>query len=303
MAWEPVDRWPGDDGGEGAFRASSEPVVAERGGPTAWERARLWWHSTPEMPIEHVARRVAVTRSFVYVSRANGRRERAPREKLRGVRRSGARVIFGVVEGEDLVLPFRKGCAVIEELLRQLGPGADEAWTGWRGFVPGLLVTGAGIAVGAALLATYPWRPFVSMIEKGLWTSETALGFYGGWVALLVGILGATWVPMRARVDRLGVEIRRGLIPWLPFFRPAERFIGVRVREVMGNQRGVTTLLGHEVSVVFREPERFVSILSRGTVPVAWFSASNPPERASGEAKALANWLAKILDVPVQHVR
>ncbi|GAB5545683.1 MAG: hypothetical protein SangKO_054430 [Sandaracinaceae bacterium] len=261
MSWEPVERWPGEAGGEGAFRSGAEPALASRDAPSAWERVTLFWFSTPELPLERVARRAVLTSSYVYVQRFDGRRERVRRDQLRGFRREGGRLIVGVREGEDLVLPLRAKCEVQARLLAQLGSQADAKWTGWRRVE--VAVAGAVIAAAAAGVMLRPTSLADVMTHwgLGLYTSEVCLRVYVGVAACVVLLFCLLWLPMRARVDALGVEVRRGLIPWLPFFLPAEQVDGVRVVEVRGNTKHHrNVLMGYAVELVFEPAIRLASL-------------------------------------------
>lgn len=268
MAWEPVERWPGEAGGEGAFRSGAEPALASRGAPSPWERVRLFWFSSPELPLEHVARRAVLTSSYVYVERMTGRRERVRRAMLRGFRREGGRLIVGVVDGEDLVLPFRVGCALQAQLLAQLGGKAGERWVGRQHVRLGAASSAAAGLAAWTLLAAIRPETVRAHWALELYTSETCLRAYFGVGLALVALALLLWVPMRVRVDALGVEVRRGLVPWLPFFLPAERVAAVVVNERRSKVRGREQFLFYAVELRFDPPTRLASLTRRSALPL-----------------------------------
>lgn len=296
MGWEPADRWPGESGGGGAFRAGSEPAIAERGGPTFLERLKLFWHSTPEMPLGSVARRAVLTATYVYVDRFDGRRERVARSALRGIRRSGGRLVIGVREGEDLVLPFRPRCALSRHLLEQLG-GTTERWVGWRDVFRGALLAVVGLGFAVGLFATYPLPRVLHAWSAAGATGEAVLGFVAGWVALAVGVVGLAWLPTRVSVDRLGVEVRRGLLPWLPFFLPAERVRAVLVRRRFWT-RARTAASGYVVVLDLHRDERLGSPLPRRRIEIHDVDGSQGDAAAQREAAQVAERVADRLGAP-----
>ncbi|HJL14115.1 MAG TPA: hypothetical protein RMH99_00595 [Sandaracinaceae bacterium LLY-WYZ-13_1] len=293
VSWEPADRWPGESGGGGAFRSGSEPVLAERSGPRWLERLSLFWHSTPEMPMGAVARRAALTTSFVYVDRFDGRRERVARSRLRGIRRDGRRLVIGVLEGEDLVLPHRPRCELARALATQLG-GHAPSWVARRRLSTGALLALVGAALTVSLFTAFPLGRVWPHLAAGRWLADDALGFYGGWLALLLAVAGLAWVPERFRADRLGLEVRRGLFGWLPFFVPAERVRGVAMRRRYG-QPHARQLLGFSVEVVLHHPARVGSLLRHERVVVERMGADVTAQAATEVARLVADRL----DVPV----
>ncbi|MEM9067738.1 MAG: hypothetical protein AAGE52_04505 [Myxococcota bacterium] len=288
MAWEPFEQWPGETRG-GAFREQSEPVVAERAGPSTRERLRLFWSSQPDFPSAKAARRLALTATYVYVQRFDGDRRRVVRSKLRGLRRTSGLLIAGVVDDDDLIIPHREGCEAEAHLLKALSRSSG-TWTHRVGVGLSVFVALLFFVVGAGLLSEYPFSSAVDAWRMGLTTAERVLGF-GAAVAFLTASLMVTlWGSSRFRISGLGVERTRGLIPWMPFFVPAESITEVWV--LPSRQKRSNSWL--YVRLRFRERQRFGSMFGARVIPVAVFL---PRQRR--EAVACGERIARLLGCTV----
>lgn len=250
-----MQRWPGERaGGGGAFRGGTEPVLAERAGPGLLERFWLFWHSTPDQPVAHAAKRATLTQAYLYVQRFDGKRRRVARERLHGVRRTRHRVLVGVAEDDDLVLPHRPGCALQRELIDGLSPGAGAAWA-TRHYVVMAMLMALVCGFGAFFFVSFTMDDAMMAWREGTYLANEAIPFYAGLIAGALALVSVFWMPMWLRVDRLGVEVRRGMVPWLVFFAPREEVVGSRVRKhVVKNKNGTTETWIAELEL--RQPMR-----------------------------------------------
>jgi hypothetical protein len=134
----------------------------------------------------------------------------------------------------------------------------------------------------------------------GLWTSETALGFYGGVGAILVTLVALLWLPAWTRIDETGVERRRGLVPWLAFRRPPEDFERVELVRVMGypGRSTVRQLLALAVELVMRRAGRLGTLAPRKSLALRLHMART--RGARDEAASFAAAVARALSVPVR---
>ncbi|RLB54979.1 MAG: hypothetical protein DRJ42_07530 [Deltaproteobacteria bacterium] len=243
MSWEPVEEFPGENrGGGGAFRGQAMPVVARRRAPTLRERFRLLWHSTPELTYRRSAKRLLLTPGHLYVERFDGDRSRVARGSIRGRRLDRGRVVYGVVDGEDLALLPRGGCDVIAALEAQLR--GDSEPTGSITKTEGHMLS-VGVAVVAWVLAVQLYREvsfgdFLRRIARdGSHTSETALIVYGVAGLALFGVVVLLAVPVRTRIDAVGVHRARGIFPWLHTVEAPEDFRGVVVSKMRRTESGI----------------------------------------------------------------
>ncbi|MCB9593956.1 MAG: hypothetical protein H6719_14580 [Sandaracinaceae bacterium] len=306
MSWETVEALPGATPTGGAFRAGAEPVVAERRGVGPLERARLFWFSDPDHPFARTVEHVVVTPRHVYVQRADGTRERASLEQLHGERLDRGRVIYGVRDGEDLLLPYRDACAVQVRLAAAVRgaepaePWRDRQWL-WTSVV--LAVLAEGLAAG--LVQSYSLDDARRHLTIGLYTSETLLGFYAALGASAFGAFLFLWGPSRWRIDAVAVTRTRGVIPWLTFSLSPER---VR-RAVLGRmyakpKHGAAYHSGWSVSLELREPARIGTLrrLRQIELQIVFFEHS-PSRRAASkvtqyrDARALAARLRSLLSL------
>jgi len=301
MSWESIDRWPGESRQGGAFRGSAEPVLASRSAPSAPENLVIWWRSTPELPYARTARQVALTSHYVYVERYDGSRERVPLSKLRGRRRDRRLMRYGVVDGEDLVLPHRRGCDLQADLARRL-----------RG-APGRMIVARHGVLGAILLAVFAgflasvfgaetsMRGIEESFEHGLLTSEALVMLYAAAFSALVAAWALLWIPSRYRVDDLGVERARGLVPWLPFHRPPEDFGSVIVDRTYVQKNGRRYVTGYMVHLQLKHADRFGSFVKLWRVRID--TASQTRERnlhqARKQIRAEAHRLRDLLSIPL----
>jgi hypothetical protein len=280
MSWEPFESWPGE-GGQGAFRGASEPVLAQCRGLSLAQRLRFFWSSSPDLPAKRVAERVAVTGAHVYVERRDGTRERVTREALQGIRRDGPVTVVGVLEGEDIFVPSHERCPVEETLRVQLG---RQGRITFRENIPGaaVLALAAG-ALGTHLLSQHSlWRA-VAHLHHELYTSETVIGVSCGLAAVALALVVMLWVPAWVTVDATGVEVRRGLVPWLPFRVPAEE---IKHASYTPQRDKNGHLLGYRVTAVLREAKRFASLSPRTHVTVGYVRADYAQASESAQKQA-----------------
>lgn len=251
MSWETVDSLPDLHPSGSPYQSLSEPVVAKRVGLRPFERLRLFWRSTPELPSKRAAASVMLTPSHLYVQRVDGSRQRVRVEALKGRRVEGPLVIYGVVEGEDLALVMRSACPVITELdarLRSTRASDLPPVVTWRHRAMTLFAAVPLVMAGAYFLAEYSLEAMWDRIHRGLYTAEVVLGVAAGAAAMLAALLVLLLVPVRIHVDTLGVRRVRGIVPWLPYLYPPETFRAVRVDvERMKTKGGGRLDLGYVV--------------------------------------------------------
>ena len=295
MSWESVDALPAAASAGSPYQGASQPIVARRTPLSAWERARLIWRSTPELPSARAAREVVLTPNHLYVRRVDGTHQRVALEALSGRRYTGPMVVYGVVDGEDLALLLRRDCAVTAAL--------DERFKASEkvGLAPIVFEEGHAVALAlaivAALLATYLLTEYriESMwdrLHRGLYTAEVVLGVVGGFTAALAALLFLLFLPMHWRIDTLGVHRARGFLPWLHYHDPPDSFRAAVVSVIRTTQSGRT---------------RYRVLLTRRSQDARdlWVrSFVDTPEKvggeALGEATALAERAAALLGVPVE---
>lgn len=291
MSWERVEAWPGAEAG-GAFRGAAEPVVAERRGVTWRERARLFWHSSPEHPLARTAERVAVTPRHVYVERRDRARVRLPLERLHGARLDAGQVVYGVREGEDLLLPYRAGCPVQLQLDAAARGGAPvdpyETTEGQVGALVVLWMAGCG---ALSLLMSYPPSEAVERIRGGLFLAESALGTYAGIAAALLALLALLLGSSRWRIDAVTVRRTRGILPFLTFSLPPEEVRRAVVRHEWSDpNRGPRRRVGVSVHLELVRPRRLGTLRPhlRHAITRRSFSRTHPTEQETADAQALA---------------
>ncbi len=293
MAWEPFDTWPGGSSEGGAFRGRSEPIEAERGGLSGLERFQLFFQSSPDFPDKRVVRRAVLTPNHLYVARMDGTEARVPRTALRGVRHVGRLTVLGVVDDEDVLLPRRVGCPLQDALVLQLGeqPPIHIPFARALGFFMTLITS----LIASAVFSEYSYATWRRHWSDGLTTSESSLGFYAGVGLCVLALLFFLWIPTRLVIDETGVTRRRGLVPWMSFHYPPEKFSGVRVQTIWGHTRNRGRYMaGSAVVLAFRQPMRFASLLPRTQTRLRNFSQS-PLGKA--DAVALAQRVAALLSV------
>jgi hypothetical protein len=297
MGWEPFDTWPGGAGG-GAFRGRSEPVEAERDGLSGLERLQLFFQSSPDFPDKRVVRRAVLTPSHLYAARMDGTEARVARTALRGVRHVGRLTVLGVVDDEDVLLPRRVGCPLQDALVLQLGeqPPIHIPFARVLGFVMTLVTS----LIAATVFSEYSYATWRRHWGMGLTTSESSLGFYAGLALCGLALLFFLWIPSRLVIDQTGVTRRRGLLPWMSFHYPPEKFSGVKVATVWGhdNRRG-RYAAGKAVLLTFRRPMRFGSFFPHTRTRLKNFGHE---VSLSGdyEAGLLAQRVSTLLAIPRQ---
>lgn len=282
MSWERFESWPGEGAG-GAFRGSSEPVLAQCGGLSLAQRVRLFWRSSPDLPAGRIAERVMLTAAHVYAQRRDGTRERAPREALVGMRRDGPVLVVGVLDAEDLFVPWHARCPVEAALTEQLGRKGELRWQ--HGRLAGAVTAFIAGAWSIDWLREHPPARAIDHIAQGMFTSDAVLYAGGGILVGLVALLGLLWIPAWVRVDATGVEVRRGLIPWLPFRRPPEDFDGAGYRAEYGKG---SVLVAYKVAMTLRERSRFASFWAVDHVQIGYVPAKD------GNAKKRAEDLVEL---------
>lgn len=121
VGWEPVDRFPHELDGQGAYRSSArdqaDPVIAQRSTKNLLEAVLCWLAARAAFGWNDQAREVAVTERWVYVRRRDGSAWRVPRTAKRlCLRTEGGDpvVIFG--RNTALLLPRRRACPVVQAL-------------------------------------------------------------------------------------------------------------------------------------------------------------------------------------------
>ncbi|MEZ4327724.1 MAG: hypothetical protein R3B40_21075 [Polyangiales bacterium] len=293
MSWESVDALPATHTSGSPYHGAAEPVVARRGGPTALERVRQYFRSTPELPSSQAAREVVLTPNHVYVERMTGARQRVPLDALRGRRVDGPRVIYGIHAGEDLALLARPGCPVMAELdARVMRPGepAETALTFRTARALGLGLATPALLLGLYFLTEYSLDEMWDRIHDGLYTAEVVLGVAAGFACVLVGLALLFTVPVTWRVDAVGVHRAHGILPWLHYHEPPEDFRAVHVQTLRSPERAPFAI---EVRLLRRDEKRRELIVTR-------FSARSIGAAAEAEAMELARRLGRHLGVPVQ---
>ena len=312
MSWEDVDELPGKPGAGGAFRGAAEPVVAQRTGLTIGERLRLFWYSTPEEPTGRAARRILVTPQHVYVQRVDGSLSRVRHDALRGERvEPGGRLVIGVRDDEDLLLPHRAGCEAEKRLIAIVrGEAAPEPWREWRGVILAAVFTIGAFALGTGLLIQYPIETMVEHVGRGLYTSESALGTYGGAAGLLAALLLFFFGGSRWQVDAVGVTRGRGILGWMRSIVPPERFRRAVLRPAYVKPKNRARYhAGWWVQLELREKGRVGTLFPVKSVSLGYFPFEHPitpkvRQDKTAEAKQLADRLTKLLalteDVEVQ---
>lgn len=279
VSWETVESLPNEPraaADAGPFRAQSEPVQATRSAPSLRERMRLSFGSTPELPSARAGHEVVLTERYVYVRRADGTRARVSREALSGRREERGRVVYGVTAAEDLALLVRAGCPVQAALDAQLN----------KDDVPIHVTTHvrAMLQVLLALVALGVFGHSLAFVQLGLFPGFKQLIAVG---ALLVLLHALFLRPVRARLDRVGLHRRFGLLSLFHEQLPPEAFTGVRVLSAYG----VMGLLHRHVQL-HRKKGRPVTLRA---IPDPTIGVQGPLEEATAQG-ALA---ASILGVPV----
>ncbi len=218
MAWEPIEQWPGHKTHD-SFRQASEPLVAERGSRSLFERFRGFWGSTDEDRASRLVHRIALTSNYVYVERADGSRVRTPRAALIAQQSVGSVVRYGVRRGDDFLLYARKDCNVQDALQEQLGNAGNPVEYGNVGLALLVAALVSPFSLFVFLLITFFNGEPVFAVGH---TAQRALVF-GISTPFLFGTLWLwLWLPFRLRVDTLGLHISRGFIPWLRWYVPID---------------------------------------------------------------------------------
>lgn len=302
MSWEDVDALPGAAQG-GAFRGSAEPVVAERVGLRPAERLRLFWHSDPDHPLNRTAERVAVTSQYVYVARRDGTKARVPLERLHGERLDRGRVIYGVKDGDDLLLPYRDRCAVQVRLAAAVrGEDPVEPWRDAQHVATSVVFGLAALSGSGVLLLLYPLGEALAHVEAGLYTAESVLGSLGGFAAALAGVFILLWAPSRWRIDAVAVTRTRGVVPWLSFSVPPERFRRATITKAwVKPKNGPRRHVGWFVGLEPRAPIRIGSLAKVKNLHLRLERFSSKPAAGPSatlkQARAFAERLRKLLSL------
>ena len=267
-------------------------IVARRGAPSALDRLRLWWHSTPDHPFGAIPHRVALTPSWLYVETRGGKRQRARVEQIMGRRYEAGRVIYAVADGEDLVLVHRRADP-LEKALDERSKGDDDFWrSGTRAWIGVIAFALLMLAISLAFTLRYH-DGAIRRIRDGLITSESALGLYTGLGGVLLTLLFITFFPQRWLVDSMGMTSVRGLFGWVRGTIPPERVRRVdllRSDRVSQNGRWIS----YSVEVATAEPARARRIYVGKPV--------KPPQATTAErdARKVAKRLGRIFDVEVR---
>lgn len=300
MSWETVDSLPDPHRAGSPYQSVAEPVVAKRVGLTWREKLTLFWRSTPELPSKRAAESVVLTPSHLYVERVDGSRQRVRLEALKGRRVDGPRLVYGVLDGEDLALLTRSGCSVITELEARFRQTTASKFAPLRlhqnrGLAWGLATVLA--ALGTFWLLEYSLEEMWDRIHQGLYTAEVVLGVVAGATSMLAALLVLLFVPMRIEVDTLGVRRVRGMLPWLHYLDEPEEFHQVRVDVIrLNGNGGVRREVGFVVRLRFKgDPPR------RADLDLQQFLHSTQVERGarSHDAGELANRVGWLLDLNI----
>jgi hypothetical protein len=119
VEWEPVDALPPEGGDGGAYRGSSETVLARRGAPSSSE-ALLMWLLKRERDLA-VSKQLVLTDERLYVERFDDSIWRMPRSTLRRARRTRSGDLVCTFGRDTLfVIAGRAGCPVTDALEAQL---------------------------------------------------------------------------------------------------------------------------------------------------------------------------------------
>lgn len=302
MSWETVEALPGGSDG-GAFRGGAEPIVAQRIGLRPTERLRVFWHSDPDHPVARTGERVVVTPHYVYVHRKDGAKLRAPLDRLHGERLDRGRVIYGVKDGDDLLLPYRDRCEVQERLAAVVRGGEPvEPWRDTHNLVATLLFAIPALAVGVGLYVSYPIATALDRIAEGLYTAESVLGTAGAFGLLALGVFLFLWAPSRWRIDAVAVTRSRGVIPWLSFSVPPDRFRRAVIQDAhIKPKNRPRQHIGWRVDLELREPTRVGSFfgIRRVTLLLVQHGGAMGLARSEkrAEAVAFANRLQRLLSL------
>ena len=303
MSWETIEGWPGGDGHAGGpFRNAKEPIVAARVGLSWAERARLYWMSSPEHPYKSSVKRALMTPGFLYVETLSGDQRRVSHDAFAGERREGGFHVYGVRDGQDIRLLTRRDCSLERALQERHQGAAVEAWSGrgplyWGQVAVFFLL----VAVTVGLLDLYPPDSIFDLLERGYLTAETALGGYAWLATGLLTVLSFLLLPSYVRVDSLGVERVRGVLPLFRFFLPREEVTAVRVHEYRySDDQGGTAGFGFDVVLEFDEAKHLGSLLSSNSVRVKRHPHKLTKDKrpsASTRSYALRDQLAVLLGV------
>lgn len=291
VSWEKTDEWPDGRTEGGAFRAAAEVIVARREAPTLRDRIRLWWHSTPDHPFGAIARRVVLTPSWLYCETRSGGRQRVHVEQVRGSRREAGRVIYAIADGDDLVIADRGGDALERALDERLGSTGE--WRSPAAYVPVVIFSFVMVSIALAAVAYYRDEA-VEEIQRGLTTSESALGLYAGLGGVLLMLLFITFFPQRWVADSLGLTSVRGLFGWVRSTVPVERVAAVVVDSfTTRNKNSSSTYTHHHVDVLLRDP--------RGKKRVYFSGAPTGKDQTKSEvARQIGRRVARLYDVDLR---
>lgn len=262
----------------GAFRGGAEPIVAERVGLRAVERLRLFWHSDPDHPFGRTAERVVVTPQHVYVVRRDGTKARVALDQLHGERLDRGRVIYGVRDGDDLLLSYRDDCAVQVRLAAAVR-GADpvEPWRGSYGLWSSIVLSVMAWAVGGLVYVSHPIGEAIDRVSNGLYFAESVLGTLAAFGMLAFGTVVFLWAPSRWRIDAVAVTRARGVVPWLSFSVPPDRFRRAVLKDYwLRPKNGAPRHSGWWVGLELRTPTRVGSIGKVSAVDL-WFVRRDQP--------------------------
>lgn len=167
-------------------------------------------------------KRGILTPTHLYVERMDGSSGRLPRQRIRACRRMDHRLLFGVEDGEDLIVMHRARDSLEDELIALAG-GNGVAWSNVTNQTQAVWVGAIGTCFAVALSNEYSIAEARDRWADGMFTAEVCLGVYAAVFALLVALFAIAWIPSRIRIDRLGVERTRGVLGLFTFHVPADR--------------------------------------------------------------------------------
>lgn len=124
VAWEPVERWPGegvDEAAVGYRTAPARPVeiLARRPSRGGLHVLLQWLASSPSRPFAKMVKEALLTPKHLYVRRRDGTEARLPRAALR-TRRGEDDAIYVFGRRTEVLLGDRSGCPVCRRLDAQL---------------------------------------------------------------------------------------------------------------------------------------------------------------------------------------
>lgn len=291
VSWETTEDWPDGRTEGGAFRAAAEVIVARRDTVTFRDRLRTWWHSTPDLPFAAMPLRVVLTPGWIYVETRKGGRQRARVESILGSRREAGRVIYAVADGDDLVVADRGGDALERALDETIGTTGE--WRSPAAIAAVFCFALVGLAVALGTTLTYHDEA-MDRIERGLTTSEAALGLYAGLVGVLLVFLFIVFFPQRYVADSLGLTSVRGLFGWVRSTIAVERVEGVIADRIVVRGKSGGSFTHFYVDVQLSDPRK----TKRVHAPSG--ATGGRVEQKREHARQIARRLARLYDVELR---